>query len=245
MSAHSGDEERGRQPGPDGVDSVPAPWGEVIIPDDISELADDAAEIRRELQREHRSRRWARRLGVREDAASGPGILGPICVVLLTMSLALVSLFGGFWPNVSAEPDSGQARGPSGSRLIPDVTLTDANGADVRLRDAGPAIILHVGACECTDLIAESAAVAGRAEAPLLVVGQPAAPDLAPILKRTGTVRALDDPRGALARRLFPSRAPARGTAIAVLLARDGSMRQVMTDVRSAEEFASGAAHLR
>lgn len=240
MGVHSGDDERRRKPGQDGVGSVPAPWGEAVIPDDIAELADEAAEVRRELRRERR----LRRMGGGDD--TGPGIIGPLLVVLLTMTMALVSLFGGFWPRVPAADEAGEGTRAAGVRNVPDLTLSDANGSEVRLRDAGPAVILNVGRCACAELIGESAAVAGRNSVSLLVVGQPTAPDLAPIVRQTqpGQVLALADPSGALARRVVPDRAPEKGSAVVILLGGDGSMRQVMTDVRSAEEFAAGAAQL-
>ncbi|MGH3648931.1 MAG: hypothetical protein ACRDTM_17355 [Micromonosporaceae bacterium] len=234
---------------PDGVTSppepVPSPWGEVVIPDDISELSAEAEQVRHELRAERRHRRWTRWLGG-GDSSDGPGVVGPLFIVALAMTLAMTSLFGGFWPYQPAGRDSGEARAPSVGQQLPELTLADSDGTSVRLRELRPVVILAVGKCTCTNLIAETAVIARQERLTLAVVGQPGAPALPPVVEGDDpdAVRSLADPRGVVARTAVPDRAPRTGTAVVVLVNGAGSMTHVLNDVQSAEEFAAVARRL-
>ncbi|MGH3715703.1 MAG: hypothetical protein ACRDT4_19925 [Micromonosporaceae bacterium] len=243
MGARSADDDRR----PDGVASepepVPTPWGTVIIPDDVSELSAEAEQIRHELRSERRRQRWSRRFGI-VDAAGGPGVMGPLAIVALAMIVALTSLFGGFWPYQTEDRASGDAR-PTVRQQLPDLTLTNADSTPVRLRELRPMVILAIGRCTCTNLIAETAVVAGQERLTLAVVGQPRAPVLPALVEGDDpdAVRSLADPTGRLAAAVAPKHEPRTGTAIVVLVGSDGTT-QVLTDVQSVEEFAAGARRL-
>lgn len=246
MGALSADDD-GRKP--DGLTSahepVPAPWGQVVVPDDISELDDEVAQVRRELRTRRRRKRLSRWFGI-TDPSDGPGVVGPLFIVAVAMTLALTSLFGGFWPYQPADRTTGDGAPPSAGQQLPELVLTDAYGAAVPLRDLRPVVIIAVGRCACTNLIAEAAALARHEKLTLAVVGQPNAPTLAPAVEgdQPEAVRSLADPRGVVARTVVPDRAPRTGTAVVVLVARDGVMTQVLNDVQSVEEFAAGARQL-
>lgn len=244
MGAVSGDDDRRQPAGSDGLGNapVPAPWGDVVIPDDLSELATEADQVRRELRLARRRRRWGRLVGLTD--ATGPGITAPLLIIVLAMGLALASLFGGMWQYSSSGKSHASPRGVG--HPVPELTLVDASGDPVALEDVHPAVILALGHCTCTNLVAETAALTNRERLTLLVVGQPKAPALAPIVKGKDPhlVRSLADPDGRLARSVAPSRAPKQGTALVVLVATDGTMTQVLTDVQSAEEFAASARRL-
>ncbi|MGH3738212.1 MAG: hypothetical protein ACRDT6_21775, partial [Micromonosporaceae bacterium] len=243
MGARSADDD-GRKP--DGMtsadDPVPAPWGAVVIPDDLSELDAEAAQVRHELRGERRRRRWRRLFGA-TDPAGGPGVVGPLVIVALAMTLALVSLFGGFWPYQAEDRATGDGPAPGARQPLPDLVLSDAAGTTVRLRELSPVVVLAVGRCECTGLIARTAELGREQGLAVAVIGQPHAPPLPP--GSTAAVRALADPYGTFAHTVAPRRASRTGTALVVLVDKDGTMTQLMHDVQSVEEFASGARRLR
>lgn len=47
-----------------GLPDLPPEWGRVVVPDDASALAEEAAQLRRELRRRSSATRWRRRLGL-------------------------------------------------------------------------------------------------------------------------------------------------------------------------------------
>lgn len=244
MGALTGDDD-GRRPDSDGTPdvppSVPTPWGELPIPDDVSELVEETAAVRRKL-RFVRWRRRLRRLMGPDDDPQGPGIVGPLLIVVLAMTIGLGSLFSGFWPYQSNHQVPGGTRIYGVPHRLPDLVLTDAHGRRVRLADIRPSVIISVTRCVCTDLITQAAAMTRRKGITLVVVDQPTPADLPPSVLNGAPDRVLclADPDGRLSRSLAPTRAPRHGTAMVVLVANDGSMAQVLADVRSAHQFAPG-----
>jgi hypothetical protein len=244
VGAVSGDDDRREPGGSDGIENarVPAPWGEVVIPDDISELAAEADQVRRELRRAHLRRRWGRLIGLTDS--NGPALVGPLLIITLAMGVALASLFGGVWPYPSGGNGQSSSRGVG--HPVPALTLKDAKGVAVPLHDVHPAVILDVGRCACGGLIAETTTLTNQERLPLLVIGQPKAPAIAAAVKGKDPylVRSLADPDGRLVKLVAAGVAPKSGTALVVLVATDGTMTQVVNDVQSAEEFATGARRL-
>jgi hypothetical protein len=249
MGALTGDDDS-RRPDPDGAPdvppSVPTPWGDLPIPDDVSELAEETADVRRRL-RLARWRHRLRRLIAPDDDPRGPGIVGPLLVVVLTMTIGLVSLFGGFWPDQSDDQMSGGTRIRDIPQRLPDLVLTDPHGRRVHLAAFRPSVIISVTHCVCTDLIIQAATMARRKAVPLVLLDQPAAADLPPSVAGDVPHRVvcLADPDDRLSRSVAAARATRHGTALVVLVSRDGSLTQVLADVRSAHEFAPGLDRLR
>ncbi|GAA1803104.1 hypothetical protein HC028_04985 [Planosporangium flavigriseum] len=108
---------------PDELPDLPPEWGTIVIPDDASELAREAARVRRELRWEARERRWRRRLHLpHADPRPGeediPALGVPVLVILIATIATLTSLFVISWPINSQRPD-----------LQPTAVITPSAGA--------------------------------------------------------------------------------------------------------------------
>ncbi len=95
---------------PDGLPDLPPEWGTIVIPDDASELAQEAGRVRRELRREARQRRWRRRLHLRparpKPTDEDEPTLGiPLMVISIAVIATLTSLFAIAWPTRPQRPD--------------------------------------------------------------------------------------------------------------------------------------------
>jgi hypothetical protein len=96
---------------PDGLPDLPPEWGAIVIPDDASELAEEAARVRRQLRRDTRRRRWRRRLHLppanpRPDRADDTPTLGvPLLVISIAVIATLTSLFAIAWPTRRIGPE--------------------------------------------------------------------------------------------------------------------------------------------
>jgi hypothetical protein len=182
---------------PDGdLPGLPAEWGPIVIPDDLSELGDEVERVRAELRAKDRP--WRRRPG------SPPGraqLRLPALILTVALFAAFAGLFTlGYGSRRSASPGAGQDTGPAPAaapaapRVVPALDLIDAGGRAVSVRSLLPAVILLVEGCACDDLIiaTDLAAPAGTS---ILVVAR-AAPRL-PAEARS-RVRPLADPAGEL-----------------------------------------------
>ncbi|MBM0237990.1 hypothetical protein JNW88_14040, partial [Micromonospora sp. ATA32] len=85
----------------DGLPDLPPEWGPVVVPDDASALAGDAALLRRELRRQAARRRWQRRLRL----LPRPGGWSPLALPLLILLVAVLTTAAGLlavtWPRSS------------------------------------------------------------------------------------------------------------------------------------------------
>lgn len=250
MGALTGDEDDHR-PGRDGgfddawnvPPSVPTPWGEIPIPDDASALTEETADVRRALRRT----RWRRLLLGPVDRPGGPGIVGPLLAVALTVMVGVGSLLGGFWPYQPDDDMSGGTRIGNAPERVPDLVLTDAHGQPVRLASIRPSVIISVMQCVCADLITQAATITRRRNVPLVIVHRPAVACPPPSVATSGPdhVVCLADPETALPGSVAATRPPRDGTAMVVLVAADGSVTQALTDVDSAHQFAPALDRLR
>jgi len=164
MATHHGNDgnvppDGDRSPDPE-LPELPPEWGEITIPDDPSELAGEAEQVREELLRERR-----RAAGHPARRATGTGPVGgtepSIGVPLLIMSVAvlitLVSLFAMAWSGTGTiAPDPAREQ-PS---ELPPITLVDATGRLVTLAAQAPVAIMLVEECECSGLVSATAAAA-------------------------------------------------------------------------------------
>jgi hypothetical protein len=95
---------------PDELPELPPEWGTIVIPDDASELAQEATRVRRELRRQARQLRWRRRLHLpppkpRNDDEEGTTLGVPLLVISIAVIATLTSLFAIAWPTRPQRPD--------------------------------------------------------------------------------------------------------------------------------------------
>lgn len=170
MGTHGGDS---GNPPPDGdhppdepveLPELPPEWGDLKIPDDASELAAEAEQVRRELA----ERRAAEhppfslfRCRPRSDKTGdrGPSVGGPLLVMSMAVLITMISLFAMAWsgtrPPAGADPQADPVE------TLPQVTLTDASGVPVPLGTRAPLAILLIEECDdCAGLVAATAAAA-------------------------------------------------------------------------------------
>jgi hypothetical protein len=222
----------------DGVPGLPPEWGTVVVPDDPAELAEEAAQVRRELRRTTRRTTWRRRLGLRGSGEEGQPSLGlPLLIMSIAVIATLTSLFAVAWPGRNQPPGLGPEESRNAalttptSGTIPDLVLADPAGRPVRLTTVTPAVLLLVEDCStCGDLVAATAATAPDPVA-VLVVGR-TAPTLAPSL---AGVRRLQDPQNRLRDEL--GLGPPAGLAAVVLVARGGEVVQKVAAVETVDTF--------
>jgi len=147
---------------PDGLPDLPPEWGTVIIPDDLSELAEESSRVRRELRRQDRQRRWRRRLHLpppnppSDTDEDTPSLGIPLLVISIAVIATLVSLFAIAWPNTQAQPGfqptavattpTGRPDGPTAGTVPVEPTARGANPADPGMpansADTGNATVL-------------------------------------------------------------------------------------------------------
>ena len=106
-----------------GLPDLPPEWGEVLIPDDASELDEEAASVRRELRKETRRTRrrlwgdrWRRRLHLpqRIDDPEEPSLFLPMLVLGIALLITLLSLLMIAWPSlIKSTPGPSVDPGPS------------------------------------------------------------------------------------------------------------------------------------
>jgi hypothetical protein len=176
VSGARGDDDSGRRPpDPEGLPGFPAEWGRIVIPDDASELAREAAKVRRELRRDALLRRYGLhpRHRLRHLAL-------PVILVIMAVLVTTTSLFAAMWPQ--GQRQSGRQSGNPATtspaelqtgKLLPDLALASSTGKPVRLRDSHPAVILLTRQCDCTGLISGTVRSAEPAKVSVLVVGSP------------------------------------------------------------------------
>jgi hypothetical protein len=203
---------------------LPPEWGEIVVPDDISELDAEVRAVRREL------RRTKVRIGDREPVA----LRVPIAIMVVAVLMALVSLVVMTWGRPPLRPmPSATLSATAGGTDLSGIVLREGNGAPVALPPLLPAVVLLVDRCGCPDLVRD---VAALAPAPVTVIavglvspGGPAGQDRAAF---PANVRLLADPMAHLASRFTPAPGP---TATAIMVDMTG---RVVGLVRGARRIA-------
>jgi hypothetical protein len=235
--------------------SFPSEWGPVIIPDDASELAEEAQALRRELRRHVRQTALRSALGLRTAPAarSGSGrgrdssALGvPVVIIAVAVLTTLVSLFvvtlgqqtDDTPPTASptAAAPAPVTTGASATALV-NTWLTDGNGQQVRLGSLLPAVLLLVDRCDCAGLVPQLAAAAPPGVT-IVPVAQAATPTDAP------NIHALADPNGLLRAMLTDQAAAIPTAAAAILLDRAGTVVATKPAVLTATELTEDVAKL-
>ncbi|MEV4618372.1 hypothetical protein AB0J74_06585 [Asanoa sp. NPDC049573] len=194
-------------------DELPELPPDVRIPDDASELAEEAAQVRQQLREERvggaRSGRVFPSAGFRgsvppdgDAAATEPASLRiPLLIMTAALLAAVISLFAAAWPDerrgaqppassVSASP----AAATSGARrMVPVFDLIDERGSPVPLTSLLPAVLILRPDCPCAAEIAEAA----PAGVTVVAIGNVPSPSPLPG-PADATVRRLRDPDGVL-----------------------------------------------
>jgi hypothetical protein len=237
MDAPGADDEGGIPPA-DGGDNgpfsdLPAEWAALVIPDDASALDAEAAQVRAELARERRRRRWGRWVsgGLWHRYGLSPPLVGLVLLVAASFASLLVVVLPSGSPLARSAPLARSSAPPGrAGGLLPDVVLTDPRGESLPVRDVRPGVVLLTGDhCDCESLIAEYTHATAEARVRLLVVGDLRAPTLPAELVR-GRVVAATDPGHRLAQVLDPP----RGTdPEAVLVRSDGVIFRMVPDARN------------
>ncbi|WP_433264897.1 hypothetical protein ACQPWR_31105 [Micromonospora vinacea] len=208
----------------DGLPGLPPEWGRVVVPDDASALAAEAAQVRREL-------RGASGLG-------GHRALGlPLVVLLVAVLTTLAGLLAVTWPraNRGADRPTPAPYSPPATltgRALPALDLVDANDAPVPLRGLLPAMIILLDGCPCPDRVTDALAAAPAGVSVITVTGGRTAPGR-PTIERQA--RALADPAGGL--RSFLGQPARPGAATALLVDRTGTVTRVLPDLGTVESY--------
>ncbi len=231
---------------PDDLPDLPEEWGVIVIPDDLSELADEVSAVRAELQLSEPQTPWQRftaRPAVRRLRRIGAaGVRAPVLIVLLAVLVTLASLFASSWPGPARPPASQRTANPAGalSDTLPALELVGSDGQAVALRGRLPAVILLTDGCDCAQLVADTTA-AVRADIAVVTVTsvKPSAGTVPPTgatpQAQGKTVRALRDPTGEL--RLSAGLGTPDGTAAALLVDRGGAILHKITRTSSIEDL--------
>ncbi|NBE81136.1 hypothetical protein [Micromonospora rubida] len=229
----------------EGLPGLPPEWGRVVVPDDASALAEEAAQVRRELRPRVARNRWRQVLGLAVPREGRPPLGLPLLMLLVALLTTAAGLFAVTWPR---PPRSGDhptvvpyptATDLTG-RVLPALELVDADDSIVSLRALLPAVIILVDACPCPDRVAEAAALAPPGVTVVTVYGTRA---LRPSPVPAGaTVRPLADPGGGL--RAFLRVPPRPGTATALLVGRTGNPVRLISELRSVDDYRADLASL-
>lgn len=197
----------------DGLPDLPPEWGRIVVPDDASALASEAAQVRRELRRA--AGRQPRRV-----------LALPLLVLLVAVLTTLTGLLAVTWPRAGRSTDR-PTPAPSPppvsltGQALPALDLVDAEQAPVPLRGLLPAMIILVDDCGCPDVVVEAVTAAPVGVTVVSVTEGRAVTTAPPV----NGVRALADPAGGLRSFLGP------GAANALLVDRAGVVTRVLPGV--------------
>lgn len=163
-----------------GMPELPPEWRDIVIPDDLSALADEVAAVRAELYSDRRPRAWQRlvdRPPIRRLRQAGAGSLHvPILIISLSVLVTIASLFASTWPGTArpATPNRANSANSGSHGILPAMQLQDVDGKPVALRDRLPAVILLIDGCDCATLVRDTAAAVRSDIAVVTVAAGPA-----------------------------------------------------------------------
>ncbi|MEU1754665.1 hypothetical protein ABZ436_18630 [Micromonospora matsumotoense] len=222
----------------DGLPDLPPEWGRVVVPDDASALADEAAQLRRELRRRSSATRWRGRLGLTPRPDGRPPLGLPLLMLLVAVLATSVGLVTVTWPRSSRGTDrptvlpQSATPAPLVGRSLPALDLVDVDQTPVPLRGLLPAMIILVDGCACA---AQVAAAASAAPDGVQVVSVAGGREVTPAPPVGGPVRALADPAGELRAALHLPAQP--GAAPALLVDRAGTVVRVLPELGAAADY--------
>ncbi|MPZ27152.1 MAG: hypothetical protein GEV12_12265 [Micromonosporaceae bacterium] len=228
-----------RSPDPDlpELPELPPEWGEVAVPDDPSELAAEAEQIREELIREDQ----AGRTGGGGGAAAGtgavegaPSIGVPLLIMSVAVLITLVSLFAMAWSGTGSLPDQSNPGSGDGPAELPPMTLVDAAGRQVALTAQTPVVIMLVEECECGGLVSATVGAAPPGVRVAMVGHAPPAEPVGQALGDQAPLR-LGDPAGLVRAELRLD--PPTDTATVVLVDRDQRITLTQESATSVAQY--------
>jgi hypothetical protein len=237
----------------DDLPDLPAEWGTIVIPDDLSELSEEVAAVRAELRRAGQRTRWQRfaaRPNVRRLRRIAAACLkAPVLIISMAVLVTVASLFASAWPGPPRQPASQRTASATSDRgeSLPALELQGSDGQTVPLRGQLPAVVLLTDGCDCAAFVAATTAAVPPAVAVLTVTTaappSTTTPPTGSAPQAEGkTVRALRDRTGELRKDLglgVPD-----GTATAVLVNKQGAIIRKVIRTKSVEEFRADLARL-
>jgi hypothetical protein len=234
---------------PDDLPDLPEEWGVIVIPDDLSELADEVEAIRTELKQTDRSNRWHRlfdRPGLRQLRLVGIALMrAPVLIISMAVLITVASLFASAWPGPPRQPIV-QRTNDEHSNSLPALELVGDDGQIVPLRAKLPAVILVTDGCDCDALVTATAAAAkDHPQIAIIVIGAalsskpstratPATQSTPQIQATSPTVQVLHNPIGTNVRAQLKLGQP-DGTAAALLVNATGQIVQEIKRASSVE----------
>jgi hypothetical protein len=238
MGTLRGDNGGGRPPDGGGLPDLPPEWGTIVIPDDAAELSREATAVRRELRRFARRNRWRRRLHrpplTEANSADTPTLGLPILIMAIAILATMTSLFALAWPGPVAHPAaSTPVRASVSPPTVPDLTLIEAGGRKLPLRNSLPAVLLLADGCGCVDLeLATAEAVPAGVTVLAVARIAPPLPTAVPLGLR---LVAVADADGAL--RAAYASAPLAAGVVAVLIRVTGEVVRTVRSVTTVDDF--------
>jgi hypothetical protein len=240
---------------PDDLPDLPAEWGVIVVPDDLSELADEVAAVQAELRLTGPRTRWQRfadRPAVRGlHRIALVGVRAPGLIMSMAVLVTVASLVASAWPGPNRAPATqrtASTTADSGDEL-PALELIGPDGAHVQLRAQRPAVILLTDGCDCAGLVADTVS-AVRPGIPVVLITTAAPPSAAGTpppgatpQAQGKTVRSLRDPAGSL-RTSLRLDGPPDGTAAAVLVNGAGKIVRTIQRTQTIEELRPDLARL-
>jgi hypothetical protein len=238
---------------PDDLPDLPEEWGVIVIPDDLSELADEVEAIRAELRLPERPSRWQRflhRRGMRRlRRAAAATLRAPVLIISMAVLVTVASLFASAWPGPPRQPVTQRTANVTEKPVdtLPALDLFRADGQPVPILNELPAVILLIDGCACGALVADTIDAVPREIAVVTVTTTRASaagtpPTGAAPQAEGKKVRALHDPAGNVRRQLKLGQPD--GTAAALLVSRSGSIVRTVSRIASVEEIRPDLARL-
>ncbi|HEY0002088.1 MAG TPA: hypothetical protein VGB74_16675 [Actinoplanes sp.] len=242
---------------PDDLPELPAEWGVIVIPDDLTELDDEVRAIRSELRLAETPSRWQRLLrrpGThRLRRAVSASLRAPVLIITLAVLVTVASLFAAAWPGPPRQPAAQRTSGTTTgerSTTLPALDLVGTDGRHVSLRGQLPAVILLIDGCACPDLVAATISEV-RPDIAVVTIAGPGAATSAPGTPPTGAapqaqgkaVRTLHDPAGNTRNQLNLPAAES-DTATALLVSRDGEIIRTVPRIASIDDISADLARL-
>jgi hypothetical protein len=234
---------------PDDLPDFPEEWGVIVIPDDLSELADEVEVVRAELRRSAPQTRWqrfaARPAMRRVRRIATAAVRAPVLIISMAVLVTVASLFASAWPGPPRSPAVQRTADNTdeGSGTLPALEMIGQNGQTVPLRQHLPAVILITDRCDCAALVTATISAVSAGTAVITVTSGPASRSATANPPATGAapqaqgkiVRVLRDPASELRTSLHLGEPD--GTAAVLLIDHDGDIARTLPRTAAVADF--------